>query len=85
MFCLRYIRYSQICAQTVRNALKAEYQEAAQARNQKTVIFRKWENGKPQGAFTTNGKYRIVADSYSYSSACFFTKCILQDLRISSF
>ncbi|XP_076808398.1 ATP synthase F(1) complex subunit epsilon, mitochondrial-like [Clavelina lepadiformis] len=51
---ISYIRYSQICARAVRNALKAEHQEAAQTRSTKTVIFRKWEDGKAVGAFTKN-------------------------------
>jgi len=47
--------------------LKAEHQEAAQARNQKTVVFRKWEGGKPVGQFTKNGQL-ILQFSITFSN-----------------
>uniref|UniRef100_F6Y5E2 ATP synthase F1 subunit epsilon n=1 Tax=Ciona intestinalis TaxID=7719 RepID=F6Y5E2_CIOIN len=48
---LTYIRYSRICAQAVRQALKPEFQDAAKMRDQRSVLTRKWENGKPIGTF----------------------------------
>merc|ERR1712136_734194 len=36
-----YIKYSQICANSLSSCLKAEHQAAAQARATKTVIFRR--------------------------------------------
>lgn len=51
LFCNSYIRYSQICANAVRQSLKKEYQEAAAARGSTFITVRKWEDGKPVGNY----------------------------------
>lgn len=41
-----YIQFSQICARTLRNALKEQARLAADKRGVTTIRFQKWENGK---------------------------------------
>ncbi|KAK3827686.1 MAG: mitochondrial ATP synthase epsilon chain-domain-containing protein [Benniella sp.] len=41
-----YLQYSQICARTVRNALKEEARVVATRRDQQGLKFAKWEAGK---------------------------------------
>ncbi|KAJ9073622.1 hypothetical protein DSO57_1004430 [Entomophthora muscae] len=43
---ISYLKYSQICAQAVRNALKADLKPAAQIRDEQGIKFAKWQDGK---------------------------------------
>jgi F-type H+-transporting ATPase subunit epsilon len=61
-----YLQYSQICARTVRNALKEEARVVATRRDQQGLKFAKWEAGK-QGDLVCgqcNGPFDLSA-SYS--------------------
>ncbi|THK33268.1 protein stunted isoform X1 [Diachasma alloeum] len=44
---LNYINYSQIAAKLVRQALKAEFRAAAAKREESSVKFTSWKDGKP--------------------------------------
>ncbi|GBB90505.1 hypothetical protein RclHR1_01750004 [Rhizophagus clarus] len=43
---ITYLKYTQICARAVRNALKEEQRLIAQRRDEQGIKFAKWENGK---------------------------------------
>ncbi|RIA97985.1 mitochondrial ATP synthase epsilon chain-domain-containing protein [Glomus cerebriforme] len=43
---ITYLKYTQICARAVRNALKEEERLIAQKRDEQGIKFAKWENGK---------------------------------------
>ncbi|EIE79003.1 hypothetical protein RO3G_03708 [Rhizopus delemar RA 99-880] len=42
---ITYLQYANICARTVRNALKEDARVAALRRNENNLKFQKWENG----------------------------------------
>ncbi|XP_074101114.1 protein stunted isoform X1 [Cotesia typhae] len=44
---LNYINYSQIAAKLVRQALKTEFRTAAAKRDDTSVKFTHWKEGKP--------------------------------------
>lgn len=44
---LTYIEYSNIAAKTLRSSLREDQRLLAASRDQSTVRFTKWENGKP--------------------------------------
>ncbi|XP_008553855.1 protein stunted-like isoform X1 [Microplitis mediator] len=44
---LNYINFSQIAAKLVRQALKAEFRTAAAKREDSSVKFTLWKDGKP--------------------------------------
>ncbi|XP_063986827.1 protein stunted-like isoform X1 [Diachasmimorpha longicaudata] len=44
---LNYINYSQIAAKLVRQALKAEFRASAAKREESSVKFTPWKDGKP--------------------------------------
>ncbi|CAG8633080.1 16859_t:CDS:2 [Dentiscutata erythropus] len=43
---ISYLKYTQICARVVRNALKEEQRLIAQRRDEQGLKFAKWESGK---------------------------------------
>ncbi|CAI2194114.1 13488_t:CDS:2, partial [Funneliformis geosporum] len=43
---ISYLKYTQICARAVRNALKEEQRLIAQRRDEQGIKFAKWESGK---------------------------------------
>jgi len=43
---ITYLKYTQICARAVRNALKEEQRLIAQRRDEQGIKYAKWENGK---------------------------------------
>ncbi|KAJ9053989.1 hypothetical protein DSO57_1019168 [Entomophthora muscae] len=45
---ISYLKYSQICAQAVRNALKADLKSSAQIRVEQGIKFANWSEGKFQ-------------------------------------
>ncbi|KAL7752044.1 hypothetical protein RI367_002573 [Sorochytrium milnesiophthora] len=51
---LSYLQYINIAARAARNSLKADAKVLAQRREEQTLRFAKWENGKP-----TESKYVI--------------------------
>ncbi|XP_046819061.1 protein stunted-like isoform X2 [Vespa velutina] len=44
---LNYINYSQIAARLVRQALKSDVRTEAQKRDESSVKFTQWKDGKP--------------------------------------
>ena len=46
VFTFSYLQYVQICARTVRNALKEEQRLIAQKRDEQGLKYAKWEGGK---------------------------------------
>ncbi|KAI9291465.1 hypothetical protein K502DRAFT_321168 [Neoconidiobolus thromboides FSU 785] len=50
---ITYLKYSQICAQAVRNSLKKELREVVAIRNEQGIKFAKWQNGK-------SGEYQFI-------------------------
>ncbi|XP_071443911.1 protein stunted-like isoform X2 [Hetaerina americana] len=47
---LNYIRYSSIAARLVRQALKPEFRAEAAKREESTIKFTEWKDGKPDKA-----------------------------------
>jgi F-type H+-transporting ATPase subunit epsilon len=57
-FFLSYLKYTQICARAVRNALKEEQRLIAQRRDEQGIKYAKWENGK-QGELVSEEFFEI--------------------------
>ncbi|TRY61519.1 hypothetical protein TCAL_13904 [Tigriopus californicus] len=46
---LNYVQYSNIAARVVRQSLKKELKADAEKRENASIKFKKWVNGKPEG------------------------------------